>query len=354
MSGLPALLLAVLAAPAWAATPLFEPDVSPEGFFARVRPDSAGVDRRVLERLVREAGLSHSHALLVLKDGKVLAERYYGRPRRPLHLMSMTKSVVSLAVGRLLADGKIPSLDAPLSTWFPEWRRGRKADVTLRHVLTHASGLRHELSAVTLNNNPDRLDYARGLPLDAEPGGEFSYNNEAVQLLSGVVAAAAGVSLDAYLGKELFEPMGITDWTWTGRDRAGNVAAYADLKLHPRDVARIGQLVLDRGLWNRRSLLPAEWIRLSGSPGRGDTPFHGLLWWLGRPRSLSAGASPAPDRPRPMRAAGWQGQNLIVYPAPWNLVIVRMREPEEGNTFEEDKKYGFLELFDLAERLCRP
>jgi hypothetical protein len=103
--------------------------------------------------------------------------------------MSVTKGFVGLAIGWLLEEKKIASLDSPLATWFPEWKEGKKARVTLRHVVTHTSGLSHQQTNKLLAAQRDRLAYVRALPIETEPGEVFSYSNEATQLLSGIDAA---------------------------------------------------------------------------------------------------------------------------------------------------------------------
>ncbi|MCX5794657.1 MAG: SUMF1/EgtB/PvdO family nonheme iron enzyme [Elusimicrobia bacterium] len=305
--------------------PSFEPDQPSEGFLPRSsKPEALGIDKAALAKLVRQAQASHSHALIVIKDGRVVVERYFGRPPKPLRLNSVTKSVVSLAIGALIGEGKIAGVHAPLSTWFPQFKEGDKAKITLWNILTHTSGLYHEESAATLYHQRDVVQYALGLLTADEPGKRFSYSNEAVALLPGIVLAAAGKPLDAYLQEKLFGPMGITACDWD-RDPAGNVMAYGGLSMAPRDLARIGQLMLDSGRWQGRQLVPGAWVRAATSPARSDIADYGLLWWL---RGGGFGGE------------GWLGQYLQVYPE-WRLVAVRMHGQEAGNDMKENQDYGF-------------
>ena len=142
--------------------------------------------------IVAEAARTKSDALLLVKGGKRVVERYFGRPISPIATMSVTKSIVSLAVGLLIDEGKISSVEAPLSTWFPSWKTGQKAHVTLRHLLTQTSGLKHEKGTRVLNQHDDRLKFVVDSPIVDKPGTRFSYNNEATLLLSGIIRAAAG------------------------------------------------------------------------------------------------------------------------------------------------------------------
>jgi CubicO group peptidase (beta-lactamase class C family) len=172
--------------------------------------EQMGFDGRALDRLLRAARDARTDALLIVKDGRIVCERYFRGRRGRLHLMSVTKFLTAMAIALLIDEGRIASLDAPLSTWFEEWKEGRKAGVTLRHVMAHTSGLRHgrdrrgRPSAAELNRQTDKVAYARRLPLEDEPGTKFAYNNEAIALLSGVITKAAGdrrLGLDARRGR---------------------------------------------------------------------------------------------------------------------------------------------------------
>jgi CubicO group peptidase (beta-lactamase class C family) len=395
--------------------PLFEDGLTFDGADWRKGDAAAlGVDVDMLGAIVEEAARTRSDSLLVIKDGQVIAERTFGKPPGPIETMSATKSVVSIAIGTLLADGKIASVDVPLSNFYPDWKTGRKAKVTLRHVLTHTSGLEHRQGAGILNQQADRSKYVRQAAVSEEPGAKFSYSNEAVQLLAGVVKIAAGEPLDTYVAKRLLAPLGISEWRWD-KDKAGNVQTFYGLALGARDLAKIGRMMLQGGTWNGKQLVPAEWVKQSTTmavPNSG----HGFLWWVrfedgvtmvtaerlaelssrgfsaakrleplvGREipaRSgavwmeigarldeaqrreldalLAAGASPpAVDRPgAPMgyAADGWLGQQLIVLPSRGMVAVRQMREPTSEQANEDfNRKYGFFDLVKRLGRAARP
>ena len=311
------------------------------------KPEAVGVDPAALAALVAEAQNNHSNALIVIKDGRVVAERYFGHPaKQPLRINSVTKSIVSLGMGQLIEDGKIPGVNTPLSIWFPEWTVGKKAEITLRHILTHTSGLYHEESAAKLYQQPEVVNYARGLPLADEPGKNFSYSNEAVALIPGIVLAASGMPLDIYLRDRLFKPMGILDYKWD-RDAAGNALAFGGLWLLPRDLAKIGQLILASGQWEGKQLIPAAWVRASTSPARANIPDYGLLC------RLYPGRKDSSDALAGFGADGWLGQYLVVYPGQ-HLVAVRMHAVESGNDERENQKYGFPSFRELVSALVQP
>ncbi len=293
-----------------------------------------------------------------------------------------------------------------MSTWFDDWKTGAKAKVTLRHVLTHTSGLSHKKGAALLNQQTDRLAYARALPIVAEPGSKFSYSNEATQLLSGVVEAAAGEPLDVYTKKRLFTPLGIDDFRWD-KDEAGNVQTFYGIALTARDLARIGSLMLDGGRWGDEQIVPQKWVQASG---RADDapPGHGLLWWIRRGRGrvliptaelpglsvrvgnpgvladlagrkftthgalwmevgshldaparlrmadlIALGKAPFVEEAGPwlgFAADGWLGQQLIVFPKHGVIAVRQHRAPQDGSADGAyNKKYGFFDLYRKIE-----
>lgn len=264
------LALAAAAAAAAAPAPVPAPALPP-----------AAVD--ALGAIERAATESHSDALLVLRDGEVLLERYGadddGGQAGPIELMSATKSVVALGIGLLLADGHLESLDAPVSTWFPEWRQGRKADITVRMLLDHTSGLQNSPNAgAEIYPAPDVVQLALAAELDSAPGEEFAYNNKATNLLAGVIARASGQPMDEYLRARLFAPLGIEPGDWH-RDQAGNPHAMAGLPLTARDAARLGQLLLDDGrTGDGTRLLPEGFADELLAPSARSERV-GLLWW---------------------------------------------------------------------------
>ncbi len=258
---------AVPAAPARAPVALLELETP----WQTATPEATGLSRPALEVLVRQSEESGSDALLVLAGDRVVVARTFGRVPEALDTKSVTKGFVGVAIGFLLAEGKL-TLDQPLSTWFKEWKDGPKSKVLLRHVVTHTSGLSHEPEAWKMEAHDDRLAYVRGLPLVTEPGATSSYNNEACMLLSGVVAAAAGEPIDTYLQPRLFAPLGITDATWS-RDPAGNVTTNGGLKMSAVSLAKVGLALRDG------RVVPSAWLTAMQEP----TPkasWMGLLTFL--------------------------------------------------------------------------
>lgn len=251
----------------------------PEAPFAPVTAADAGLDQAALAALVARAEESGSDALVVLADGKLVGEWTFGSEPGPIEAMSATKSIVSLAIGKLIDQGVIRSVDEPVHTFYPEWKQGKKQAITIRHLLDHTSGLQNvPNTGVEIYPSPDFVKLALAAELSSDPGTRFSYNNKAVNLLAGIVEVASGQRMDEYIGAEIFAPMGITDYTWT-RDDAGNPHAMSGLQIRAMDLAKIGQMMLDGGTWRGQRILSQEWIAASTRPGE-LVPSCGLLWWL--------------------------------------------------------------------------
>ena len=259
---------------------------------------SGTIDPAALQQLLRAAEVAHSDAVVIWKDGHKIGAWYFGKKAKRIEAMSATKSIVNLAIGRLVTTGKIRSIDDPVSTYYPEWKQGQKQKITLRQLLNHTSGLQTDGSH-EVESSPDVVQLALAAELTDEPGSHFFYNNKAVNLLAGIVQRVAGKKMDALLASDVFAPLGITDFVWV-RDSVGNPYSYARLQMLPEDMAKLGQLVLDRGRWNAQQLITPEWFDVS-MQGSAAEPRCGLLWWL-IPRQTTWVVDDA--RIRALRAAG--------------------------------------------------
>ena len=271
------------------------------------------IDRGALCRMADRLAASSTanvHAVLVARGGKLVFERYFrgsdeirSRPvgnatfdADTLHDMkSVSKSVASLVLGIAIDRGLIGSLNEPIFSFFPELsdlRTPEKERIQLLHVLTMSMGLKWvEATPDTGDNNndearmhraPDPCRYVLGLAATAPAGREFFYNTGALTLLSAIVRKATGRTLDEFARATLFEPLGITGVEWIRVK--GDTDAGGGLRLRPRDMAKIGQLVLAGGRWNDRQIVSKAWIDASMTPRMDATSlfFYGYLWWLGR------------------------------------------------------------------------
>ena len=280
---------------------------------------------------------SNIHSVLVVRRGALAFEHYRdGNDQQWLvslpnanhgptvkhDLRSITKSVISLLVGIAVDRKLIPGLDEPIFNYLPDYldlRTPEKDRITLRHLLTMAAGLEwNEYLPYTDPNNSeimmfrsgDRLRYALQPRVVAAPGSEWNYSGGCTELLGAIVAKASGKPIEEFANEALFTPLGISDVEWA-RYPDNIPAAASGLRLRSRDLAKIGQLVLKRGLWNDKRILAEQWIEESTAPQIGPADqvyFYGYQWWLGR--SLI-------DRREITWIAGFGlgGQRLFIVPA---------------------------------------
>jgi CubicO group peptidase (beta-lactamase class C family) len=238
--------------------------------------DLSPAARQALAAIETGAKDSRSDAVLVMRGNEVLLERYSTQEPQPIELMSVTKSVVALAIGALLADGKLESLDTPVHAFFPEWKQGRKQAITLRMLMDHSSGLQNNVRTDEIYPAPDVVQLALAAELSHDPGTHFAYNNKATNLLAGIVAKASGESMDRYVQRRLFAPLGIEPGNWF-KDSVGNPHGMAGLSLTARDAAKLGQLVLDQGKHGDRALLSPAYVEEMLGKSRLSNEV-GLLW----------------------------------------------------------------------------
>lgn len=245
------------------------------------------ISKEALDKLAEAARAEDTGALVVIDDGNVVLE--IGDPERRFELMSATKSIASLVVGQLI-DRQLTRLDQPLADFIPAWKGTPKEQIQLHHVLEHTSGLDDKPTTEDIYASPDFVQFAASSDLKHPPGKSFFYSNRAANLLAPVVKQASGKALDDWARAELFEPIGIHDFTWR-TDQAGNVHVMAGLQLHAIDLARLGQLVLEGGRWCGKQIVSEEWLRTSTSTYQpGGFQGRGLLWWID-PESHQVGFS---------------------------------------------------------------
>ncbi len=241
-------------------------------FFASV----SSLNTNVLQQIVSRYHESDSDALRIEVNGQPVLEL---GDEVPFETMSITKSIVNLAIGILVDQGKIPSIDTPIYTYFPEWNVEVKRDVTIRHVLSHTTGLKSFSSLEEGYLTPDFIRSALDAEFTHPVGAEFMYNNRAVNLLSGIVEKVSGKRLDIFVEEALFVPLGISNYYWN-LDFEGHALGMSGLEMTARELALIGQLILNKGMWNGERLISEAWLEQTFQPSQSFNVTCGLLWWL--------------------------------------------------------------------------
>jgi CubicO group peptidase (beta-lactamase class C family) len=259
----------------------------PDDVWKASTPETEGMDPARLLAGVEAIGARKLaiHSFLVIRHGKLVLERYGkdgGRQLGPddLHVLhSVTKTFTAALVGMAIADGKIPSVKARAMDWFPgeaiEARSESKDRMTLEDLLTMRSGLEWE------EGPSDRVFRLRecaaeavlSQPMAAAPGTHWQYSSGNAQILAEIVRRATGKSPLAFATERLFGPLGIKDLRWLVDDGGTQYGGWG-LFLRPRDLARFGQLYLQRGRWQGKQVVPEAWV-VESTRARTATPWPG-------------------------------------------------------------------------------
>lgn len=237
------------------------------------------VNKAVLDSIIKLSERTNSNALMIYKGNRLLYENYFGNPGKQIEAMSATKSIVSIAIGILLEKKLIDSLNQPVYTIYPEWNQGNKKHITIKHLLEHTSGIQNlPHTGYEIEIAPDVIQLALCAELDGMPGSRFSYNNKSSNLLTAIIEKTSGLKIEVFLKKYLFAEMGIKHFKWR-TDSKGNPYGMAGLLIHPKDLAKIGLLLLNKGNWNGKQLVSKRWIDEMFTPSQANNNF-GYQWWL--------------------------------------------------------------------------
>lgn len=330
-----------------------------------IAPADAGLSSDIgarLDKLIADKRVWGLHGVLVVRGRRVALERYFEGedsnwgeklgvvsfgPDTLHNLYSVTKSIVALVYGIALAQGKVPRPDAPLYEQFPEYADllavdPRRKQQTVAHALSmslgtqwNEIGLAYDSPAndeVGMEMAQDRYRFVLERPVIGPPGKRWQYNGGATALLGRLIAKGTGRALPDYARAMLFDPLGIgaTEWvtsqnTWVARQSGssgdGEPVAASGLRMTPRDLARIGQLVLDGGMAGGRQVLPARWLaecfeqRVSAT----EMMRYGYQWYVGDMEFLSAGKGRLEHW---VGCFGNGGQRLWVWPDLDLIVVV--------------------------------
>ena len=316
--------------------------------------DTSGIAPDLAARLdqgVKSGELANLHAVYISRHGKPAFERYFeGQDERwgrslgtvafdaqTLHdIRSVSKSIVGLLYGIALAEGKVPDLNTPVLEAFPAYadlaRDVRRRRIRISHVLSMTMGLEwnEDLpyndprnSEIAMERSADRYRYVMAQAIVDPPGEKWRYSGGATAILGHLVARGAGMPLLDFARDRLFAPLGIDQVEWTAGSN-GEAAAASGLRLRPADLARIGQLLLQRGEWKERAVVPREWIDTSLTP-RVDAfegVQYGYHWYVARRRDGSPG----------YMGIGLGGQRLVVIPSLELVYVINM-----GNYYRADQ-----------------
>ena len=195
--------------------------------------------------------------------------------------------------------------------------------ITLKHVMTMTSGFKEEENADG-NKYRDQLQYFLSRPMASHPGEQFRYSNDDTDLLGYIIHSLEGQYVDEYAEENLFGPMGITEYYWETEN--GIPHCHSDLYLLPRDMAKIGLLVLDDGKWKDQQLVPKTWVDESTQPHVAESIYYdyGYQWWHRSKENVAwwkEGKARIPAEHDKIIALGYGGQYIVII-RDLNMVVV--------------------------------
>ena len=294
-----------------------------KAFFENSYPENHGFDSEILSKLVKlvkKENINVNSVLIQRNNTTVLNANFYPQKAEYLHdVASITKSITSLLVGIAIDKGYIKNVDQKISDFFPNskflFNSDYKKEITINHLLTMTSGICSDFSQgenmrenIKTSNSP--LADILASSLSSKPGEKFVYCSSGVQLLSIIIQKSSGMTMEELAKKYLFQPLNIDNYKF-GTDLNGFTNASGDIFLTSSDLAKLGQLILNKGVFNNNQIVSEKWIEQSTSAKatRSNEESYGYLWWL---RNDLGGL---------IEAQGRGGQRLIILPEK-KLVIV--------------------------------
>lgn len=289
--------------------PNFPFDAVYEQAFVRATPESQGISSDLFAALLRELDASKDtemHHFMALRHGKVICEcNFAPYPKGMWHIThSMCKSITGMAIGMLIEEEKL-KLDENIYDIFPDhinaFSKIFRPVITVENLLTMTSGVTFNESGIVSGN--DWLGSFLNASVNGKPGTEFQYNSLNTYVLSAIVTKRTGETLTEYLTPRLFGSLGITKYYWETCPKGITKGGWG-LFLCAEDMAKLGQLYLQRGKWNGQQLVSEYWIEISTArhlKTQNDTYGYGYQLWM-------------EQRPGSFEYNGMLGQNVIIYP----------------------------------------
>src|SRR5579859_2779676 len=235
------------------------------GRLPRSTPEAQGVRSEGIMDFLRaiEESKHEFHSFMMLRHGQVIAEGWWSPYRAELNhmLYSLSKSFTSTAVGLARAEGKL-SVEDPVTSFFPDKLPNELSEnlrgLKIKHLLTMSVGHAQD-STPSLTKEEDWVRTFLSLPIANPPGTAFLYNSSATYMLSAIVQKVTGQKVIDFLKPRLFEPLGIKEMTWETCPLGINTGGWG-LSVRTENLAEFGQLYLQKGAWNDRQIIPAEWV----------------------------------------------------------------------------------------------
>lgn len=258
--------------------------------------DSQNINPNLIYKLFSQMkdGKNKMHSVLLVKNNQLIIEEYFNGydANQPHDLRSVTKSIRSILTGIAIDKGFIKSIDDPISKYLGNLVPMKNLDekkerITIKHLLTMSTGLncndwdkKSEGQEDRVYKKKDWLQYTLDLPMIHEPGTVSNYCSMGVVLLAEIISKSSGMTIDEFSEKYLFNPLGIDNIDWNHTSEKKVIPSGKRLYMTPRDMAKIGQLILNKGKWNGNQIVSEKWIEESTTPKTTITGVdYGYLWW---------------------------------------------------------------------------
>jgi len=319
-------------------------DYFPGNEWRTATPESQGISSEALTKMLDAIWQKNYtiDSITIIRNGYVVLDAYK-RPNKPQNkhiLYSCSKSVISALIGIAIDKGYIKSVDQPILNFFPERTAEnldqRKKNMTLKHVLTMATGLTcldsylyGWIGLYEMRNNSDWVKHMIDLPMIASPGSTFEYCNGATFLLSAVLQKTTGKNALEFANEHLFAPLAIENADWE-KNQQGISLGYGGLSLRPQDMAKFGYLFLKRGKWMEKQVVPTRWVNESTQKHieATITPGYGYQWWVVNPDIYTA--------------VGYKGQRIYVLKKQNMVVVFTANLGKQGNLIPDGLLRGYI------------
>ncbi len=313
-----------------------QPDEDPANAWKTSTPEQQGMDSRDLMQMLDFIASSGEdvHSVLIIRNGYLVLEAYYyPYNSQTIHMQaSATKSFTSTLVGIAIDKGFISGVDQKVLAFFPDYTFKNndelKQSMQLKHLLTMSSGL--DWSNTGGKENPEKIfflkddpvQYTLDRPMAAKPGTVWTYSGGDSHLLAAIVKKTTGKKFEDFAKKNLFNPLGISNYVWDKHWKTGVNIGCAGFYIRPRDMAKLGNLYLNQGKWNGKTIVSSEWIKEATT----ILPIkdYGYQFWIDPELKL-------------YKAWGYGGQHIAVLPD-LNIVVVFTGGVVDGSEYPFHRK----------------
>src|SRR5262245_49122721 len=243
-------------------------------------PKNAGFRADGIEEALTYAGAHNSTAMIVLRGGRIVAERYWNgwTQETTQPIFSSSKSLTSVLVGIAIERGLIKGVSERSADFVPSWKGTPKNDITIRHMLSMTTGLK--VGPADVGPDTDAFEQTAAQPLESEPGEVWAYNTPVYRMLIRILELASNQSIDAFTERHLSGPIGMSRSKWDCEPAPNNRTNCTWYRSGLRDMARFGLMMLRRGKWESRQIVTDFWVMESTRSSQSLNESYGYLWWL--------------------------------------------------------------------------